>query len=101
MLHILLALVDEDRHGYAIMQEIGKHSGGEYKIGPGTLYDNLQKMMNQALVEEPRRAGPEEDHRRRYYRSTQLGLSVLAAEGSRLEEVLRQAKAYLRPVPGK
>ncbi|HMF78580.1 MAG TPA: helix-turn-helix transcriptional regulator [Bryobacteraceae bacterium] len=101
ILHILLALVDEDRHGYAIMQEIGKHSQGQYKIGPGTLYDNLQKMMNQGLAEESRRAGRDEDSRRRYYRLTRLGRSVLVAEVNRLDDVLRQAKARLRPVLGK
>jgi DNA-binding PadR family transcriptional regulator len=101
ILHILLALTDEDRHGYAIMQEISKHSQGQYKIGPGTLYDNLQKMMNQKLVEESRRARRDEDPRRRYYRLTRLGRSVLAAEVNRLEDVLRQAKAHLRPALGR
>ena len=101
ILHILLALTGEDRHGYAIMQAISKHSQGQYKIGPGTLYDNLQKMMNQGLVEESRRAGRNEDSRRRDYRLTRLGRSVLAAEVSRLDDVLRQAKTYLRPAFGK
>ena len=84
-LHILLALATEERHGYHIMQEISKHSQGQYKIGPGTLYDNIQKMMKQGLIEESRRAEPEEDSRRRYYRLTSLGRSVLEAEVSRLE----------------
>jgi DNA-binding PadR family transcriptional regulator len=100
-LHILLALATEERHGYHIMQEISKHSQGQYKIGPGTLYDNLQKMMKQGLVEESRRAAPDEDSRRRYYRLTTLGRSVLAAEVSRLEDVIREAKKYLRPALGK
>ncbi len=95
--HILLALVAEDRHGYAIMQEISQQSQNQYKIGPGTLYDNLQKMLNQGLVEESRRAGRDEDSRRRYYRLTRLGRSVLTAEVNRLEDVLREAKAHLRP----
>jgi DNA-binding PadR family transcriptional regulator len=97
----LLALADENRHGYAIMQEISKHSQGQYKIGPGTLYDNLQKMMNKKLVEESRRAGRDEDPRRRYYCLTRLGRRVLAAEVKRLEDVLRQAKAHLRPALGR
>jgi DNA-binding PadR family transcriptional regulator len=100
-LHILLALAGEDRHGYAIMQEIGQHSQGQYKIGPGTLYDNLQKMMTQGLVEESRRAGRDEDSRRRYYRLSRLGRRVLTAEVDRLEDVLRQAKVHLRPALGK
>ena len=95
ILHILLALAAEDQHGYAIMQEISRHSQGQYKIGPGTLYDNLQKMMNQGLVEESRRAGRDEDPRRRYYRLTRLGRSVLAAEVNRLEDVLSEAKIRL------
>jgi DNA-binding PadR family transcriptional regulator len=96
-LHILLALATEERHGYHIMQEIGKHSQGQYKIGPGTLYDNLQKMMTQGLVEESRRAGPDEDSRRRYYRLTRLGRNVLGAEVDRLEDVIREARTHLRP----
>ena len=100
ILHILLALAAEERHGYAIMQEISQHSQGQYKIGPGTLYDNLQKMMSQGLVEESRRAGPDEDSRRRYYRLTRLGRSVLAAEVNRLEDVVREAKARLKPLLG-
>ncbi len=100
-LHILLALTVEERHGYAIMQEIGRHSEGQYKIGPGTLYDNLQKMMEQRLVEESHRAGREEDSRRRYYRLTRLGRSVLAAEVHRLEDLIREAKAHLRPALGR
>ncbi len=101
MLHILLALADEDRHGYAIMQEVMQHSQGQYKIGPGTLYDNLQKMLDQGLVEEARRATPEEDSRRRYYRLSRFGRSVLSAEVKRLDEVVRKAKARLKPALGK
>ena len=100
-LHILLALAVEDRHGYHIMQEIAKHAQGQYKIGPGTLYDNLQKMMNQGLVEESHRATRDEDSRRRYYRLTRLGRSVLSAEVDRLENVLRNARTYLQPASGK
>jgi DNA-binding PadR family transcriptional regulator len=101
ILHILLALAAEDRHGYAIMQEISRHAQGQYKIGPGTLYDNLQKMMNQGLVEESHRPGHDEDSRRRYYRLTRLGRSVLAAEVNRLEDIVREAKAHLRPALGR
>jgi DNA-binding PadR family transcriptional regulator len=101
ILHILLALAGQERHGYAIMQEIMQQSQGQYKIGPGTLYDNLQKMMYQGLVEESRRAGKDEDPRRRYYRLTRLGKSVLTAEVNRLEEVVRTAKSYLKPALGK
>ena len=65
-LHILLSLADEDRHGYGIMQEVARQSQGQYKLGPGTLYDNLQKLMTQGLVEESPRPPAHEDPRRRY-----------------------------------
>src|SRR3954447_18181063 len=88
-LHILLSLAGEDRHGYGIMQEVLRQSEGQYKLGPGTLYDNLQKLMNQALVEDaPRRSG-DDDPRRRYYRLTRLGRKVLTVEIARLDTVVR------------
>ena len=68
-LHILLSLAGEDRHGYGIMQEVARQSEGQYKLGPGTLYDNLQKMTEQGLVEEAASARGE-DSRRKYYRLT-------------------------------
>jgi DNA-binding PadR family transcriptional regulator len=95
-LHILLALSSEDRHGYGIMQEIARQSEGQYKPGPGTLYDNLQKLLNLSLLEEIERRRAEDDERRRYYRLTRLGRRVLAAEVERLEGVLRTAKSNLR-----
>ena len=101
-LHILLSLAGEDRHGYGIMQEVARQSEGQYKLGPGTLYDNLQKLMNQALVEEGARPSATDDPRRRYYRLTRFGRKVLAAEIARLETVVREAKARLRaPHPGR
>jgi len=95
-LHILLALSSEDRHGYGIMQEIARQSEGQYKPGPGTLYDNLQKLLNLSLLEEIERHRAEDDERRRYYRLTRLGRRVLAAEVERLEGVVRTAKSNLR-----
>jgi DNA-binding PadR family transcriptional regulator len=97
-LHILLSLAGEDRHGYGIMQEVARQSDGQYKIGPGTLYDNLQKLMNQGVVQEAaakRAAG--DDPRRRYYRLSPLGRDILGAEVERLEGVVREARLYLRP----
>ena len=95
-LHILSALAGEDLHGYGIMQEVARQSEGRYKIGPGTLYDNLKKMMRQGLVEET--SGPVQatDPRRRYYRLRALGRGVLAEEVKRLERVLREARSNLR-----
>ena len=95
-LHILLALAGEDLHGYGIMQEIARQSAGRYKLGPGTLYDNLKKMMNQGLVEETAGKSPARDPRRRYYRLKALGRAVLAAEVNRLEGVVREARMHLR-----
>ena len=94
-LHILLALAGEELHGYGIMLEAARQSGGKYKLGPGTLYDNLKKLMAAGIVEESRRQPAGEDLRRRYYRLTGLGRRVLAEEISRLEGVLREAKAVL------
>lgn len=101
-LHILLALAPEDLHGYGIMQEVARQSQGQYKLGPGTLYDNLKKLMNHRLVEESARASSasdDRDARRRYYRLTNVGRGVLSAEVTRLEQVLREAKTHLRAKP--
>ena len=95
-LHILLALAAEDRHVYGIMQEVARQSEDRYKLGPGTLYDNLQRLMTQALVEESSRRFPNEDPRRRYYHLTSFGRRVLAAEVARLEGVVREARVHLR-----
>jgi DNA-binding PadR family transcriptional regulator len=94
-LHILLALAGEDLHGYGIMLEVARQSEGQYKLGPGTLYDNLRKLMTQRCVEEVQRRSAEDDPRRRYYRLTGLGRRVLAAEVARLEGVVRDAKGFL------
>ena len=95
-LHILLSLAGEDRHGYGIMQEIARQSEGQYKLGPGTLYDNLQKLMTQGLVELSPRPPAHDDPRRRYYRLTPFGRGVLSAEVARLETVIREARVHLR-----
>jgi DNA-binding PadR family transcriptional regulator len=97
-LHILLALAGEDLHGYGIMLEVLRHSEGQYKLGPGTLYDNLQRLMEQGLVNEVRRAAGD-DSRRRYYRLNALGRSVLAAEIARLEDVVRDGRLRLQSRP--
>jgi DNA-binding PadR family transcriptional regulator len=94
-LHILLALASEDRHGYGIMREVARQSDGRYKLGPGTLYDNLQKLLDQGIVEEcsPRASG--DDPRRRYYRLSRFGRGLLATEVTRLEALVREAKQHL------
>jgi DNA-binding PadR family transcriptional regulator len=95
-LHILLALAGEDLHGYGIMQEIARQSAGIYKVGPGTLYDNLQKLIQAGWVQElgPRRG--DDDPRRRYYRLTGAGRDILRAETARLTQVVREARLRLR-----
>jgi len=80
------------------MQEVARQSDGQYKLGPGTLYDNLQKLMSQGIVREAeRKRRDDDDPRRRYYQLTPLGRSILAAEIDRLEEVVREARQHLRP----
>src|SRR5476649_261909 len=93
--HILLALADEDRHGYAIIQEIAARTGGELKLSAGTLYRSIQRMLEQGLIVETRdRPAPEDDdERRRYYRITPHGLSTAKAEARRLTQLVRMARA--------
>jgi DNA-binding PadR family transcriptional regulator len=99
-LHIMLALVSEDRHGYGIMQEVARQSDDRYKLGPGTLYDNLEKLLNQGIVEKStRRSLADDDPRRRYYRLTRFGRRLLQTEIARLEGVVRKAKSHLRVRP--
>lgn len=95
-LYILLSLAGEERHGYGIMQEVVAQSDGSYRLGPGTLYDNLQKLMEQGLVEEARRPRRGEDPRRRYYKLTSFGAAVLEADVARLERVVRDARSRFR-----
>src|SRR5690349_2562082 len=99
-LHILLCLAGESLHGYGIMQEVARQSNGQYKLGPGTLYDNLQKLLEQGMVEEAGSRAAGDDPRRRYYCLTSFGRRVLAADVERLKNVVREAKLRLRePVP--
>jgi DNA-binding PadR family transcriptional regulator len=95
-LHILLALAGEDLHGYGIMLEVARQSEGQYKLGPGTLYDNLQRLLDSGIVDEAPRRPAEDDPRRRYYRLTALGRGILSAEVARLEGVVREAKLRLQ-----
>lgn len=101
-LHILVALADEARHGYGIMQEIARQSQGRYELGPGTLYDNIQRLLATKLIREVKLDGESANARRRYYGLTDLGRRVLAEETARLEEVVRVARARLQqPLPGR
>src|SRR5580700_10702598 len=92
--HILLAVAEEDRHGYAIIQEVAVRTGGELKLSAGTLYRSIQRMLEQGLILETRdRPAPEEDdERRRYYRITKFVIEVARAEARRLSQLVRFAR---------
>ena len=91
---ILLALVDGDRHGYAIMKEVASRTDGEVRMGPGTLYGALKRLLEAGLVEEGSERADAElgDDRRRYYRLTKFGLRVARLEARRLDAMVRAAR---------
>lgn len=95
VLHIMLALVDGERHGYGIMREVTQRTGGKVRMGPGTLYGSIKRMIADGLVEESgERPDPAlDDERRRYYRLTSFGQRVLRAEIQRLEQIVQLAEA--------
>lgn len=94
--HILLALADADRHGYAIQQEIASRTDGAVRMSAGTLYRSIQRMVEQGLIEEceTRPAAGLDDERRRYYRLTPFGLDVTRAETGRLQTLVQIARAH-------
>jgi DNA-binding PadR family transcriptional regulator len=93
--HILLALVDGEKHGYGIMVATAQHRSGRLNLGPGTLYRSLRRLCSDGLIEESdERPVPElDDERRHYYRITPLGLHVAGAEAERLAALVRAAEA--------
>ena len=93
--HILVALADEDRHGYAIIQDVAARTDGSIRLSAGTLYRSIQRMLEDGLiVETDERPSPEDDdERRRYYRLTTLGTAVAQAEAARLMDLVRMAQA--------
>lgn len=92
--HILLALADGEKHGYAIIQDVAERTGGAVRLSAGTLYRSIQRMLEQGLLEEVReRPAPElDDERRRYYRITTFGTAAARAETERLAELLKLAR---------
>lgn len=93
--HILLSLAGEDRHGYAILQEVEARTDGALRLSAGTLYRSIQRMLEDGLLVEVReRPAPElDDERRRYYRITPFGAAVARAEAARLSALVRMARA--------
>ncbi len=93
-LHILIATAQEDRHGYAIIQDIEKRTGGALRLSAGTLYRSIQRMLEQGLIRETtERPAPElDDERRRYYRITPFGAATARAEAQRMTSLLRMAR---------
>jgi DNA-binding PadR family transcriptional regulator len=95
--HILMALAEEDRHGYAIMEHVAERTRGEVRLSPGTLYRSIQRMLEQGLIREvetrERPAPEDDDERRRYYRLTSFGAAAARAEARRLAGLVRLARA--------
>jgi DNA-binding PadR family transcriptional regulator len=93
-LHILMALADDDRHGYAIIQCVSERTGRAVRLGAGTLYRSIQRMLEQGLIEEidERPDRDEDDERRRYYRITPFGRAVARAETQRMADLVKLAR---------
>ena len=101
--HVLLALTDGERHGYAIMQEVAENTDGQMQMGPGTLYGTIKRLIEARMIEESdQRPDPElDDERRRYYRLTALGQRAVRAEAARYAElaaVARRKRLIGKPV---
>jgi DNA-binding PadR family transcriptional regulator len=93
VLHILIALGEGERHGYAVMQEVAERTDGRVRMSPGTLYGSIRKMLDEGLIEELFHRGAQvDDDRRRYYRVTKFGRAVAAAEAARLASLLHHAR---------
>jgi len=92
--HILLALLDIERHGYAIIQDVAQRTSGELRLSAGTLYRSIARMVEQGLIAETvKRRTAADDERRRYYRVTPFGTAVARAEMRRLAQLVRLARA--------
>ena len=95
ILHILVALADGERHGYAIMQDVAARTEGGVRLGPGTLYGSIKRMLHDGLIEEldERPDSDDDDVRRRYYRITPRGRRLAKDEIGRLAALVRRARA--------
>jgi DNA-binding PadR family transcriptional regulator len=94
MFHVLVALADADRHGYAIIKDVSARTGGSVELGTGTLYGIVKRLLAEGLaVESPTRpSAADDDERRIYYRLTPFGRKVVAAEIARLEQMVQSAR---------
>jgi DNA-binding PadR family transcriptional regulator len=90
--HILMAVADEDRHGYGIIQDVLTSTNGKLKLSAGTLYRSIQRMLEQGLIVETHERAEDDDERRRYYRITPAGREVAKAEAQRLQHLVRLAR---------
>jgi DNA-binding PadR family transcriptional regulator len=97
VVHVLLSLGGGERHGYGILKDILRQSQGEVRLGPGTIYGTLQRLMELGWVEESDGPARNEDERRRYYRLTRAGRQALAAEIDRLDAIVMTARAQRTP----
>jgi DNA-binding PadR family transcriptional regulator len=93
VMHILLSLAGGERHGYAILKDVLLQTDHQIRLGPGTLYGTLQRLMESGWVEEADGPGGDTDERRRYYRLTRSGRTALKAEVERLDALVRGARA--------
>lgn len=99
--HILVALADADKHGYAILQDVSQRTGGAVKLNIGTLYTTIKRLLEQGFIEELDERPDNDDERRRYYRITTAGRREVMTEAGRLERMLGMARqAGLAPKPG-
>ncbi|MBM3786781.1 MAG: PadR family transcriptional regulator [Acidobacteria bacterium] len=90
--HILVALADADKHGYAIMQDVTERTRGAVRLNVGTLYSTIKRLLETGWIEELDERPSEDDERRRYYRLTEVGRAEVRAEAARLEQMLLIAK---------
>jgi DNA-binding PadR family transcriptional regulator len=91
--HILLSLADQDRHGYGIMQDVLERTDDTIRLGPGTLYGTIKRMLEAGQIEELPEREDENSQRRRYYQLTTLGRTTAKAEAERLERLVNVARS--------
>ena len=95
MFHVLVALKEDDRHGYAILKAVAEHTGSAVELSTGTLYTMIKRLLADGVIVESRQrpAAADDDERRKYYRLTEFGHRVLVAETARLQSMVSAARA--------